>query len=200
MTESILNCYGKPVILASKSPRREEILKLAGFQFQIHASNYHEPGIEHERPENLVQTHAYHKSKDIAGYYDDAWIIGADTIVLKDQIILEKPRNRDDAISMLSLLSGATHQVFTGYCVMNSQNGSHFTDVERTDVTFRELSSDIIEHYVDNYHPFDKAGSYGIQDYSAIFVYKIDGCFYNVVGFPIAKFFQQIHLQLKSLL
>jgi septum formation protein len=200
MTDPILNWHDKPVILASNSPRRKQILKLTGIQFRVHPSGYHEQNNPDQTPQELVQLHAFHKARDVAGHYRDAWIIGADTIVVKDYRILEKPNDRIHAIDMLKLLSNATHQVYTGFTVFNSINGKYFSGFEKTDVRFRKLAEQEIRYYIDHYAPFDKAGSYGIQDYSAIFVEKIDGCFYNVVGFPIAKFIQFCRQNLDDLL
>jgi septum formation protein len=101
---------------------------------------------------------------------------------------------------MLNFLSDRTHFVYTGYCLLNSQNNKFFTGVQGTAVTFQKLSPQMINFYIDHYQPFDKAGSYGIQDYSAIFVKCITGCFYNVVGFPLAKFYHQTREKLGSLL
>ena len=199
MIDTLIDWNNKPVILASASPRRKQILSLAGIDFTVHPSNYHEPDDENATPEVLVRNHAKFKALDISGNYTNAWIIGADTIVVKDGKILEKPIDRADAINMLKILSNVTHQVFTGYCILNSQNGKLITDVEVTDVTFHPLTSDMIELYVDHYSPYDKAGSYGIQDFSAVFVKSIQGCFYNVVGFPIAHFTQTCLHHLKSL-
>ena len=190
----------KPVVLASKSPRRAELLKLLNIDFIAHPSNYHEPDDENSTPEKLVQTHAYHKAKDVADKFENAWIIGADTIVVLENNILEKPVDRHEAVNMLKFLSDRTHFVYTGYCLLNSQNNKFFTGVQGTAVTFQKLSLPMINYYIDHYQPFDKAGSYGIQDYSAIFVKNINGCFYNVVGFPLAKFYHQTRKKLGSLL
>ena len=200
MIDTLIDWNNKPVILASASPRRKQILTLAGINYTIHHSNYHEPGDKHSAPEVLVRNHAKFKALDVSPNYSNAWIIGADTIVVKDDQILEKPGNRSHAVDMLKTLSNTTHQVFTGYCILNSQNGKLITDVESTDVTFHKITSNMIDTYLDHYSPYDKAGSYGIQDFSAIFVKSIHGCFYNVVGFPIAHFTQTCLQHLKSLL
>lgn len=200
MMNTLIDWYDKPVILASASPRRKQILELAGIAFTVQPSNYHEPEDEHAKPEILVQNHAKFKALDIIQNNKNAWIIGADTVVVKDSEILEKPKDYNDARKMLNTLSGATHRVFTGYCILNSQNGKLITDVEITNVTFHRLTQTTINFYIKHYRPFDKAGSYGIQDFSAVFVKKIDGCFYNVVGFPIAHFTQSCIHKLKTLL
>jgi septum formation protein len=200
MSNPLLNWYGKPVVLASQSPRRAQILKMLDIDFLTRPSNYHEPDNDDLSPAQLVQSHAYHKAKDVAQLFANAWLIGADTVVIKAGQRLGKPNDRDDAMRMLKLLSGITHQVFTGYCIMNSFNHKYITEVVRTDVTFRELTDELIQQYIDLYQPFDKAGSYGIQDFSAIFVNKIEGCFYNVVGFPAAHFYQTVTKRLSSIL
>lgn len=198
--DSLINWHNKPVILASASPRRKRILALAGIDFSVHPSDYHEPEDETVCPALLVQNHARQKALDVSKHYPDAWIIGADTIVVKDGLILGKPADRTRAVEMLNLLSGVTHQVYTGYCILNSRNGKLLTDAEKTDVTFFPLSPPMINIYMNRYLPFDKAGAYGIQDFSAVFVKDIVGCFYNIVGFPIARFFQTCLNELNSLL
>ena len=199
MNRQFLNWYGKPVVLASRSPRRAHILKMLDIEFIIQPSNYTEPVNDKLPPDQLVQSHAYHKAKEVARLFENAWIIGADTVVIKAGQRLGKPTNRDEAIRMLRLLSGITHQVFTGYCVLNSFNHKYVTEAVRTEVTFRKLTDELIQHYINQYQPFDKAGSYGIQDFSAIFIEKIEGCFYNVVGFPVAQFYQTVTERLSSI-
>ena len=178
-------------MLASKSPRRKELLKLINLDFSVHCSNYEERNGDRD-PVRLVIDHAVNKARDVAEYYQDSWIIGADTIVVKDNQILGKPQNKEEARKMLQILSGVTHQVYTGYCIMNSKNGKYLTNYEKTDVTFIGLSDEMITYYIENFQVYDKAGSYAIQDFSSVFVKKIDGCFYNVVGFPVASFCSMI--------
>ncbi|MDD5765276.1 MAG: Maf family protein [Candidatus Marinimicrobia bacterium] len=184
--------FKKSVVLASASPRREEILKMILPDFIIHPSDYVEKNHRNANPSSLVVYHAIEKAKFVAGDHPNSWIIGADTVVVKDDVVLGKPVDSDDALRMLKFLSNATHSVFTGYCVLNSDNGKYLKGYEKTDVTFREISDEMAVHYIDHFHPFDKAGSYAIQDFSTVFLKKIDGCFYNVVGFPLSKFYYQI--------
>ncbi len=184
--------FQKSVVLASASPRREEILKMILPDFIIHPSDYVEKNHQNADPSSLVLYHAIEKAKSVAGDHPNSWIIGADTVVVKDDIVLGKPVDRNDALRMLEFLSGATHSVFTGYCVLNSDNGKYLKGYEKTNVTFQVISDEMAVHYIDHFHPFDKAGSYAIQDFSTVFLKKIDGCFYNVVGFPLAKFYNQI--------
>ena len=130
------------------------------------------------------------KVQQIADKYQEAVILGADTIVVLEGRILGKPESENEAREMLSLLSGRTHEVFTGFALLKLPEQIWMTDVERTAVTFRSLSEQEIADYIQTGHPMDKAGAYGIQDESALFVEKIEGCFYNVVGFPLSRFYQ----------
>ena len=181
--------FDKPLILASQSPRRSGLLKLLGLSFRVHPSDYHEPEEPHLKPHELVQQHAYHKARDVAQHYEKAWIIGADTVVFLNDTILEKPKDRREAIGMLGILSGKTHTVYTGFCLYAADTHQHFQDYAATQVTFYPLTAQMIEYYVDHNQPYDKAGSYGIQEFSAVFVKRLEGCFYNVMGFPLPKFF-----------
>jgi len=197
---SQLNWHEMPVILASQSPRRKEILDMIGLQYKIHVPDYEEDNSNHDTPANIVAKHARHKAQVVAPHYTKAWIIGADTIVVRDNKILGKPTDKSDAVRMLQFLSGVEHSVFTGYCVLNSANGRFLENVVQTKVTFKEIPEADIQHYVRYYHPFDKAGAYAIQDFSAVFVESINGCFYNVVGFPLPAFYEQIRNQLHTCL
>jgi len=197
---SRLSWYDMLVILASQSPRRKEILDMIDLQYKIHIPDYEENNSNHDTPVNIVTKHARHKAQAVAPYYSKAWIIGADTIVVRDNKILGKPTDKNDAIQMLQFLNGVEHSVFTGYCVLNSANGRFLENVVETKVTFKEIPEEDIQHYVEYYHPFDKAGAYAIQDFSAVFVENINGCFYNVVGFPLPAFYEQVRNQLQTCL
>jgi septum formation protein len=173
---------------------------MIGLKYKIHIPDYTENNSDAYSPADIVTLHARHKSQAVAPHYPKAWIIGADTIVVRDNQILGKPRDEKDAVRMLQFLSGAQHSVFTGYCILNSANGRYIENVVETRVTFKNIHPDDIEHYVRFYHPYDKAGAYAIQDFSAVFVEKIDGCFYNVVGFPLPAFYEQVRTELFSCL
>lgn len=178
-------------ILASASPRRKEILKKLNIPFEIVQGNFEEDYDYFEEgtdPEKVVIHFSYCKGKSVVKHNPDKLIISADTIVVIDSEILGKPKNRIEAEAMLEKLSDKTHEVFTGVSIQ--KNNLHFEFTEKTEVTFYSLSQTMINEYISNYPPFDKAGSYGIQDWSAVFVEKINGCFYNVVGFPVSKFVQ----------
>lgn len=179
-------------ILASKSPRRREILNNVGMFFEIVESSVDESAISKELPGHIyVQELAMLKSSDVASKYGKGHlVIGADTVVVSDGEIIGKPKNRDDAISMLKKFSGNVHKVISGISVTNTDDMTTVTDFCITDVYFSEISDEEISNYVDTYKPFDKAGAYGIQEYAGVFVEKIDGDFYNVVGLPLNKLYR----------
>ena len=144
----------------------------------------------HGSPSEIVLDLSRRKAAQVASRHPDAYIIGADTIVVLDGAVLGKPSDAGDAGRMLRLLSGRTHEVYTGFCVIEKPGERSVSDYEVTKVTFRRLSEEEIDSYVRSGSPMDKAGAYGIQDdYGAIFVEKIEGCFYNVVGFPLTRFY-----------
>ncbi len=174
----------KKVVLASASPRRKELLKLILDDFTIHPSDFDESLISLDiEPQIHVQYSSEQKAMDVARHYPDCIIIGADTVVCIDNEILGKPECKNDAFNMLQKLSGRKHQVYTGLTVIC--NDSRITTHVCTDVTFRKLTDDLIESYVETGEPMDKAGAYAIQEKGAILVESICGCFYNVVGLPL---------------
>ncbi|MBD3287999.1 septum formation protein Maf [candidate division KSB1 bacterium] len=181
----------KPVVLASQSPRRIELLKKIIDQFEVQVSHVEET-LDTDDPVTFVREISRRKAAEIAALFDHGIIIGADSIVVSNSRILGKPRNRDEAIEMLTFLSDRTHQVYTGFTIIENPGGKIHTDIEVTDVVFRKLKPWEIERYIDVAQPFDKAGSYGIQDESAVFVEKIDGCFYNVMGLPLTKLYNSL--------
>lgn len=193
----------KRLILASRSPRRESLLRQIGLTFEVRESGIEEVFDYSKSPEENVQALAFQKASAVAGTVNDAIIIGADTIVVVNAKVLGKPNDRGEAAQMLTMLSGRTHEVYTGFSLVDRPSNKSTTAFEVTKVTFRKLESDEIEAYVRSGSPLDKAGAYGIQDdYGAVFVEKIEGCFYTVVGFPLTKFYLtmehfQKQLQLK---
>jgi len=185
----MLNLNGKRIILASISPRRSQLLKLIGLEFEVVDSQVDENYQEYSIPEVHVLELAQKKALKVADAFDDGIIIGADTIVVLDDKILGKPENEGQACEMLRQLSGRMHTVYTGFALVEKPSGKMISEYERTQVTFRSIGEDEIEQYVKLENPMDKAGAYGIQDKSAIFVSKVNGCFYNVVGFPLTRFY-----------
>lgn len=180
----------KKLVLASGSPRRQSLLRQIGLQFEVRKSGVDEDISVSTIPEEIVKFLATRKAVAVGKSFDSALIIGADTIVVLDGTVLGKPQDATEAIDMLTGLSGRTHSVYTGFTLLDRPSNQSVTDVEITRVTFRELSTGEIADYVHSGSPMDKAGAYGIQDdYGAVFVERIEGCFYNVVGFPLARFY-----------
>jgi septum formation protein len=176
-------------ILASQSPRRKQLLKLLGLNFKV----FH-PQIEEnhkgEKPLTYAKKLAEEKAEAANRKFKNKIIIAADTIVVIDNRILEKPISENDAKRMLKTLSGRTHIVYTAICVINQLNGKKITDYEKTFVTFRKLNPAEIDEYIKTGSCMDKAGAYGIQDdLGAVFVSKVNGCYYNVVGLPLQKLY-----------
>ena len=180
----------KHIILASASPRRKEILELADLKFDVMPSDAQEITTK-TAPNEVVMELASLKAKDIYKKSEkQSMIVGADTVVAYQGQILGKPTDEADAKRMLTMLSGQTHEVYTGVCVI--EDGKTKTFYEETKVTFYEISDEQIDHYIQTGEPMDKAGSYGIQGKAAVFIKGIEGDYYNVVGFPIARFLQEI--------
>ena len=180
----------KHIILASASPRRKEILELADLKFDVMPSDAQEITTK-TAPNEVVMELASIKAKDIYKKSEkQSMIVGADTVVAYQGQILGKPADEADAKRMLTMLSGQTHEVYTGVCVIEDEKIKTF--YEETKVTFYEISDEQIDHYIKTGEPMDKAGSYGIQGKAAVFIKGIEGDYYNVVGFPIARFLQEI--------
>ena len=167
-------------------------------EFLVIPSQVHEDFDLDLSPEKFVEHYAKEKAKDIAKAHPDKWIIGAVTIVVFSAEILGKPKDQEDSFRMLKMLSGNTHQVFTGVSIQQSKMQVSDTYHEYTNVTFNTLDDMVISYYIDTYKPFDKAGSYGIQDWFSVCVNHIDGCFYNVMGFPLSMFYSRFSALLNS--
>jgi nucleoside triphosphate pyrophosphatase len=178
---------GPRVVLASKSPRRRDLLQQAGLTFSVIISDFKENSVAMSEPDAYVKTLAEAKAGDISNKHPETWVIGADTIVLIDDRILGKPVSADDARSMLRLLSGKAHQVLTGYCICCKTKGRIFSETIRTDVFFKTLKPEEIEWYIQTGEPFDKAGAYAIQGVGSLLVKRINGSYTNVVGLPVCE-------------
>lgn len=174
------------IILGSSSPRRADILNKLKLDFQIIPSSYVEPHNKTDFSYAFVEESAYNKALFVARELknEQHLVIGADTIVVIDNKILEKPKDYNDAISMLKKLSGKTHFVVTAVAVINSENMEHLTKSTTTFVTFESLTDKQIIDYIEEFKPFDKAGAYGIQELPAGFVKSVDGSLDNVIGLP----------------
>ncbi len=175
------------LILASNSPRRAELLKQIGLDFKIIPSFYSEKNQLFGDPLLLVKEHALNKARQVAETISSGLIIGADTVVFLEGRMMGKPSGSDEAVKMLSNLSDKTHQVFTGIALIDVSTREQKVDYEMTEVKFRSLDKNEIRAYVATKEPFDKAGGYGIQGKGAVLVEEIKGCYFNVVGLPIAK-------------
>ncbi len=181
------------IILASASPRRFELLKQIGLDFKVVPSNLNEDMQLNSSHEDLVMQNAKAKGLFVAERHPESLVISADTIVVYERQILGKPSTENEAYEMLKLLSGKTHQVYTGIGLFLKKYDGLKLDAVCTNVTFRKLSEEEILAYINTGEPFDKAGAYGIQGQGALLVERIEGCYYNVVGFPLAKFYLMLN-------
>ncbi len=183
----------KRLVLASRSPRRIHLLRQLGLEAEVAPGTTDETFDSIETPEHNVRRLALAKAMDCSAKFAAALIVGADTTVVLDGRVMAKPESADEAKAMLKSLSGRTHVVHTGVALVDRPSGRKLVDSETTEVTFRTLSEKEINGYVATGSPFDKAGGYGIQDdFGAVFVTKVNGCFYNVMGFPLAKFYSML--------
>ena len=177
------------LILASQSPRREQLLSRLNVPFSVIVSNIDESIFTCDgTPADYAQKLASVKCKDVSERYIDYLVVGADTIVILKDKIMGKPVDKQDATNMLERLSGNTHQVITAVSIQCAKENIYHTFYECTAVSFRQIPKTYISTYVNSESPYDKAGSYGIQDWSTIFIEKINGCYDNVVGFPLSRF------------
>ncbi|MCM0648965.1 Maf-like protein [Clostridium swellfunianum] len=179
------------IVLASASERRQELLKRILGNFDIIVSNFDEDTIKFSGdPEEYVKALAYAKANQVAEKMkSESLVIGSDTIVYQDGRILGKPKDYKDAYSMLKALSGSSHKVYSGIAVVNSASKKIITAAVCTEVFFSELTEEQIKTYIESGEPMDKAGAYGIQGNGGVFVEKIHGCYYNVVGLPINRLY-----------
>jgi len=179
------------LLLASKSPRRHEIFQKSGFAFEVVTIEAEENFPQELKGPEICEYLSLHKSQHYLDDLKEKLLVTADTIVVVEDRVLNKPQNEEEAFEMLKLLSGRSHFVYTG-CTIRSRHKTHtFHDV--TEVEFYVLTEGEIRSYIKNCRPFDKAGSYGIQDWMGLIgVKSIIGCFYNVMGFPSGKFYREL--------
>ena len=183
-----------PFILASGSPRRKQLLNQIGLEFTVIPSDVDEDFTLDLPPEAFTEHWAREKAKSVAKIHPDSLIVGADTIVVLDENILGKPKDKKDSFSMLQSLSGHTHEVITGVSFFSLDHNIDITFNERTFVSFIALSDIDINNYIKTYNPLDKAGSYGIQDGFSVYIHRINGCYYNVMGLPLSSFYTRLKL------
>jgi septum formation protein len=177
--------YPRKIVLASTSPRRVQLLKQLGVDFECFDPNVSEDSITPD-PDQRVKENAEKKARSAMRQYTNALIIAADTIVFFEGIILEKPRDTADAIRMITTLSGQTHIVLTAIIILDTITGQSRVKVEKTSVMIKNLTQDEIYSYVLTGEPMDKAGAYAAQGLGGMLLKGIDGCFYNVVGLPLS--------------
>ena len=185
------------LILASGSPRRAEILSSVGWEFEKRVADIDETEFLNEKPADYVQRLAREKAVAVAAHYENALVLGADTIVVIDGKIIGKPKDLADARRMLKLLSGRWHEVLTGVAILEVQSPKSkvqslktVVGIQRTRVKFAELSEAEIEFLVEKGEPLDKAGAYAVQAQAALFIEEIEGDYWNVVGLPINLVYQ----------
>jgi septum formation protein len=175
------------IVLASSSPRRRYLLGLVGIRHRVVAPRIREEDHAHEDPVEHVLRLASLKARSVMGRVERGIILGADTVVVADGEILEKPRNRADAERMLRMLAGRWHTVYTGLAVVDAASGTEAAGCERSSVRIRPMTVSEIDAYIATGEPMDKAGSYGIQGYGAAIVEQVRGCYFNVVGLPLVR-------------
>lgn len=177
------------LILASQSPRRQDLLRQAGFGFRVVVPGVDERRLPEEPPESYVERLARAKAEAVEAGPED-WVLAADTTVALDHHVLEKPADAAEAARMLRLLSGRVHEVMTGVCLRHG--GRQWSGVETTRVEFAELSEEEIAEYAASGEPLDKAGGYGIQGRASKLIPRIEGCYFNVVGLPVARVYAML--------
>jgi len=183
------------IILASKSPRRKRLLEQAGIQFFVIDSQVDEEKILAPTPQLSALALAEAKAGAVAQKHPDAWVIGADSIVVINNMILNKPVSKEHAEQMLKSLSGTTHQVITGYSIMCKEQNLKKSEICSTEVTFKRLSSGEINWYLETPEPWDKAGAYAIQGIAAFMIKSISGSYTNVVGLPVCEVVEYLSIQ-----
>lgn len=175
---------GVPVVLASASPRRADVLRMLGLRFRVVPAGVEERLGAVESPNGYVERLSRAKVSEVVAGHPGALVVGGDTVVVMDGRVFEKPEGPAEAVEMLASLAGRTHRVYSGLAV--SANGKVESRVARAGVTFRPATREMIERYVETGEPLDKAGSYGIQGYGAALVHRIEGDYYTVVGLSVA--------------
>ena len=180
------------IILASQSPRRAEILRMIGVSFKVESSNIHEEINQKIKQNEIAINISKAKAEAISHKYPNDIIIGADTIVVFNEKIFGKPKDINESKKMLKALSGNSHKVITGVTIMNKNLGVLKTFSETTEVFVQKIPTKKIEYYINNFNTIDKAGSYGIQEWFSVWIKKINGCYYNVMGLPVSKVYKHL--------
>ncbi|MGM0603120.1 MAG: Maf family protein [Bacillota bacterium] len=173
------------LVLASASPRREELLKQLKLKFTIVPSRIDESQFDNLKPVDMVEKLAFAKAEAVSNLVEDTIIIAADTVVVYQDKVLNKPKDAEDAKNMLSTLSGKEHQVITAVALINSETDEYLVEHNITSVFMEEISGEEIDKYIETGEPMGKAGAYAIQGFGALFVREIKGSYYSVVGLPL---------------
>ncbi len=190
---SLSKIFKPSYVLASKSPRRIQLLKQIGFKFISIDSRIKELSNRYYNPIKLIKYNSEAKSRKVAEKFTNNIIIGADTIVVLNNEILNKPGNLSEAVKFLRALSNTKHLVYTGINILNTGKKTELFIYEKTSVYFRELNDEEIKYYVKNHKPLDKAGAYGIQDdFGCLFIEKIIGDYYNIMGLPLVSLYKSL--------
>jgi len=183
--------FNRPLILASNSPRRQQLMTDLGLAFSVKTLHTDESYPEKLPAREVAKYLATHKAEGFKSIIDREIVIAADTTVIAGDQLLGKPENEKEAFEMLSKLSGTRHEVISGVCIVDKNNSVSFDD--STEVAFKELSKEEIDYYIKNYKPFDKAGAYGIQEWiGMIGIQEIKGSYFNVVGLPVHKLYNYL--------
>jgi len=180
------------IILATTSPRRKGLLQQMGIDFDIIASNYEEDMTLDLSPEELARTLAYGKALDVANKIKDGIVIGVDTFLVYNKKKLGKPHTPEKAEKMLKMFSGKTIKVYSGVALINAKTKKEIKDYEVSEFTFRKISDKEIKSYIKTKEPLDKAGAIAIQGLGSIFIKKVNGCYANIVGFPIHNIYKNL--------
>lgn len=181
-----------PVILASASPRRKELLEHLGIKFTVVPSHTDEADTEMLTAFEIAQLNAYRKARATAKHHPDALVIGVDTVVALGTRLFAKPTNMADAERMIGELAGKSHDVVSGVCLLHLRKHRQVLFADRTEVTFRPLNRTQIRRYLSLIKPLDKAGAYAIQDHGELIVERVDGSLTNVVGMPLARLEEEL--------
>ncbi|MGV8151561.1 MAG: Maf family protein [Candidatus Nanoarchaeia archaeon] len=182
----------KKIILATTSPRRHGLAQTMGLDFQVVPSNYEEDMTKAMKPKDMVIEFSYGKASDVAKNFKEGVVIGVDTIVVFNGKNLGKPKGDKQAFDMLKSFSGKKQYVYSGICIIDCKTGKTIRDCEITEVYFKKMEDNEIRSYLATGEHKDKAGGYGIQDLSSIFIKKINGCYFNVMGFPIYNIYKNL--------
>ncbi|MBM3399855.1 MAG: septum formation protein Maf [Bacteroidetes bacterium] len=179
------------LLLASKSPRRHQILRAAGLHFEVVNIKAEEDFPDYLQREQVCEFLASHKATHFTESLGEKILVTADTIVCLGNRVINKPSTKEQATEMLASLSGRIHEVFTGVCMRNNERQQVF--YERSEVEFYPLTPAEMAYYIEHFKPFDKAGAYGVQDWMGYMgIKRINGCFYNVMGFPMSRFYREL--------